>query len=101
MDGIDSILIRDVPGGVILPVKAVPNASRDKIAGPLGAELKITTATPPEKGKANLAIAKFLAKTLGIDRKAITLAAGASNPHKEFHIANLTARELRTRLRDL
>ncbi|MFW5869892.1 MAG: DUF167 domain-containing protein, partial [Planctomycetota bacterium] len=69
MSRAESLRIRSCPGGAILAVKAVPNASRDKVAGQLGETLKVTTASPPEKGKANAAIARILAKALRVGRK--------------------------------
>ena len=51
-------LSRSSDGAWLIRVKAVPGASRDEIAGPLGDRLKIRIAAPPEGGKANKAIAK-------------------------------------------
>ncbi|MBT3279255.1 MAG: DUF167 domain-containing protein [Phycisphaerales bacterium] len=96
-----ALALRETDGGVILPVKAVPNASRDKLAGLLGDALKVTTAAAPEAGKANKAIATFLARKLKLPKSAVQLHAGASNPRKEFRIEGLCAGDLRTALATL
>ena len=98
MPAADALALREHPRGVILPVKAVPNASRDKLSGVLGDALKLTTTTPPEHGKANVAIGTFLARALGLARSAVTLHAGTTNPRKEFLIEGLDASTLRRRL---
>lgn len=101
MNDIDNIALRAVDGGVIVPVKVVPGSSRDKVAGVLGDCLKITTAAAPEKGKANTAIAKTLAKALGVSPRNVKLVAGQTNPRKEFHVAGVTVQQCRQQLLDV
>jgi uncharacterized protein len=101
MKDADKLSLRDAPGGSILAVKVVPGSSRDRIAGVLGDSLKVATSAPPEKGKANAAVAKILAKALGLDSRAVTLHAGQTNPRKEFLLAGLSAGEARKRLSEL
>jgi len=98
MKDTEKLGLRDVPGGVVLPVKVVPGSSRDKIVGVLGDALKIATSAAPEKGKANAAVAKLLASALGVDARGVELVSGPANPHKEFRIAGLAARDVRERL---
>jgi len=93
--------IRDGDGGAILPVKVVPGASRDRLVGVLGDALKVATSAPPEKGKANAAVAAALAKAIHVNRRDVQLVSGPTNPRKEFRIAGLTAEQLRTELAGL
>jgi uncharacterized protein (TIGR00251 family) len=93
--------VHDVPGGALLAVKVVPGSSRDRLAGVLGESLKIATAAPPEKGKANAAVARILARALGVGRRDVKLHAGKTSPRKEFHVAGLAAEEVRRRLAGL
>ena len=93
--------IRDTPQGAVLAVKVVPGASRDKLAGALGEALKVATSAPPEKGKANQAVGKILAKALGADVRDVELVAGQTNPRKEFLVRGWSAREVRRRLEAL
>ncbi len=94
----DKLDVRDVPGGCVIAVKAVPGASRDRIVGVLGDCLKIATSAAAQKGKANRAIAGILARALGADRRAVELIGGAASPRKQFRVAGLTAAEVRARL---
>jgi uncharacterized protein YggU (UPF0235/DUF167 family) len=68
------------------------------VAGALGDALKVATSAPPEKGKANAAVAAILAEALGLPRRAVELAAGAASPRKEFLARGLCADEARRRL---
>lgn len=95
MRNVENLRIREVCDGAIVSVKAVPGSSRDKIAGVLGEALKITTSSPPEKGKANDAIGRTLAKALGLGRKDVSLAGGQTNPIKEFRVSGMTAAKVR------
>ena len=100
LKNIKNINIRDVDGGTVIPVKVVPGASRDRIVGVLGDCLKVATAQPAEKGKANKAIAAILAKALGVSRKDVTLKSGPTNPRKEFRIFGLSVEQVSDLLED-
>ncbi len=81
---------------LLLHVKVVPNSSRTQIAGLLGNELKIKVAQPPEAGKANKAVGKLLAETLGIPAANISVIAGHAQPRKTLQLLGIpepTARE--------
>ena len=95
---VDQLAIRDTPAGAVLAVKVVPGSSRDRVAGVLGDSLKISTVAPPEHGKANAAVGQILAQALKLDRRSVTLSAGASSPRKEFLLAGVSAEEVRRRL---
>ncbi len=98
MDDLAHLGLRPHAEGTILPVKVVPGASRDRIAGVLGDALKVQTSAPPEKGKANAAVAAALAKALSLDRKSVELLSGPASPRKEFLLRGVTPEEVRTRL---
>lgn len=101
MKSTEAISIRDVTGGCAIAVKVVPGASRDRVVGALGDALKVATSAPPEKGKANAAVAAILAQALGLDRRAAELLSGAGSPRKEFLVRCLSAAEARKRLEGL
>ena len=98
MDDTDQLNLRQTPNGTILPVKVVPGASRDRIVGVLGGSLKVATSAPPEKGKANAAVAAILAGAMGLDRREVELAGGAGSPRKDFLVKGLSAAQVRARL---
>ena len=83
---------RAVAGGLRLAVKLVPGASRQGIAGRVpapggGSALKIAVGAPAVDGKANAALIRLLAETLGVAKGTITVVAGATQRHKLLHIA--------------
>ena len=79
-------------------MKVVPGASRDRIAGVLGEALKIATSAPAERGRANAAVARTLAKALGVERRSVELVSGRTSPRKAFCVSGLTAGQVRRRL---
>lgn len=83
---------------LLLPIKVVPNASRNQIVGPYGDALKIKVAQPPEDGKANAAVLELLAQTLQIPASQLTLATGHSRPQKIIAIHGLSEELIRQRL---
>lgn len=83
---------------VILAVKVVPGASRDRVAGRYGDGVKVQVSAPPEKGKANQAVIAVLAEWLGIKPGQIELTGGHVNPRKTFRLSGLSGQALRQRL---
>ncbi len=73
---------------VLLWVKAVPSASRDELAGPVGDWLKVRVRAAPEGGKANMAICTTLAKAFGVKPRDVTIESGSTKPEKIVRIAN-------------
>ena len=78
-----------------LEVKVVPGASRNRIAGWLGDRLRVTVSAPPERGKANLAVADLLREVLGVD---VRLLEGEHSPRKIFDVPGLDAAAIRERV---
>ena len=57
--------------------------------GEYNAALKIAVQAPPEKGKANETLIKFLAKTLGISKQNIKILAGETNQLKKIQLIGI------------
>lgn len=72
-----------------LVIKAIPNAPRNEIVGWLGDALKVKVHAPPVEGRANEALCAFLADTLGIPSRAITVLRGDSSRQKLIRISGL------------
>lgn len=83
---------------VTLNVKVVPGASRDRLAGRYGDGVKVQVSAPPEKGKANDAVIKVIAASLGVRPADIVLLRGHTQPRKVLQINGLCDTELQTRL---
>ena len=79
-------------------IKVVPGASRNTIAGLLGDRLKVRTNAPPEDGKANKAVCKFLAEALGIKPAQIQVHRGHTNPEKTISINGCTLDDIASSL---
>jgi len=75
-------------GGLTLAVKVTPRARR---AGLLGraedGTLRLAVAEPAEGGRANAAVLRLLAETLGVAPSSCTLVRGASARQKRIHVA--------------
>lgn len=95
------IALRETEGGTVLPVRAVPGARRNQIAGQHHGMLKVCVTQPAEKGKANKAIAELLANKLALRRSQITLLGCTAAHDKQFLIAGVSAAELRERIKAL
>lgn len=98
MAGSDTLNLTETADGVLIPVKVVPGASRDRIAGVLDGALKINVAAPPEKGKANKAVIALLARVLGVRKNHLAVVAGQTSPRKTIAATGLTAADVRERV---
>jgi uncharacterized protein (TIGR00251 family) len=75
-------------------VRVAPRSSKEEVAGYEGGVLRIRLNAPPVEGKANEALARFLAKALGIPRGSVTLVAGEKGRSKIVRIEGKTAEEV-------
>jgi len=91
-------IVEACPEGVRLWLKVVPGASRDRVAGPLGERLKVRVRQVPEGGRANAAVCRLLAGTLGLRPADIEVVAGHGRPEKTVLVRGLSAEEVARRL---
>lgn len=84
--------------GIILAVKVIPQAGKEQIVGEENGELKIKVTAPPEKGEANRAVVRLLAKQLQLPQRDIVLLSGEHSRHKRFCITGKSLEELRISL---
>ena len=82
------------PDGVLLPIHAQARARKNAIVGVHAGRLKVAVTQAPERGKANGAILKLLAKQLGLRASQLQLAAGQTSPQKMVFIEGVTVEEL-------
>lgn len=83
---------------VTLRIKAVPGASRDALAGPLGDRLKVRITAPPQDGAANIAIRRLLAGALQLPLNAVRITAGQNRPEKTVTASGIDASTAAARL---
>ncbi|MDR0550161.1 MAG: DUF167 domain-containing protein, partial [Deltaproteobacteria bacterium] len=69
-----------------LKVLVSPRASRDRLLGFLGDELKISLTAPPVEGAANLALTQFMARLFGVSQKSVKVVGGQASRHKTIII---------------
>lgn len=81
-----------------LAIKAIPNAPRNAVAGWLGDALKVKVHAPALEGRANDELCEFISDTLGLPRRAVTVAMGDKSRQKLLLIDGLTLDEVRRRL---
>ncbi len=90
--------LREAPGCVLVKVRALPGASRERVAGLHGDALKVAVQAPPEKGRANEAIAGLLARYLGLRGSQVSLHSGKTSRDKWFRVDGVALDEVRRRL---
>ena len=90
--------IQEVEGAVVFTAKIVPGSSRTAVCGLLDGMLKIKVSAAPEKGKANRCLIEFLAKQLGVKKKAVSIISGRTNPVKKMQVLGISAEGLLKRL---
>ncbi|MAG93898.1 MAG: hypothetical protein CMJ48_09135 [Planctomycetaceae bacterium] len=87
--------------GAVLPVRAQPKARKNGVTGTHDGRLRVAVTQAPEKGKANAAIVKLLAKQLKLKASQVSLVAGETSPRKKFLIEGVSLEAVRKRVEEL
>ncbi|MHC4120197.1 MAG: DUF167 domain-containing protein [Planctomycetota bacterium] len=91
--------IQELGDGAIFTAKIVPGSSgQTRICGVLDGMLKIKVSAPPEKGKANQCLLRFVAHTLGVRKNAVSIIAGTTSPVKRVQVSGVSAETLLKKL---
>lgn len=77
-------------GDVTLTLHIQPGAKKTEFAGLHGDALKIRLAAPPVDGKANEALIRFVADTLGLPKSAVSLKSGQTSRRKVLEVSGAT-----------
>lgn len=85
-------------GGLILEVAARPGQARSALLGLHGAALRVAVGAPPERGKANDELVRWLAEALGVRRGQVTLISGQGSRNKAVRVDGLPREALLERL---
>lgn len=84
--------------GAVLVVRVKPQAQRDAVLGADSAGLRVSVRAAPEKGKANAAVEKTLARWLGVAPSTLEVVAGSGARDKRVLVRGLDAGEVRARV---
>jgi uncharacterized protein (TIGR00251 family) len=71
---------------IVIRVHVQPGAGRIEVVGRHGDAVKVKVAAPPEGGRANQAVAEFLASSFGIAVAQVTLVSGATSRAKRYRV---------------
>lgn len=82
----------------VLKVKLIPRSSRNLIAGKDGDTYRIKVTAPPVEGKANKALADFLADLLGVLKEDVEILSGKSSRLKTLRIKGLSLQEIQDKI---
>jgi len=91
--------ITEIQGGVTFPVRVVPRASKNEVAGVQGDALKIRLTAPPVEGKANEALIAFLAQRLDVRKSQVEIVAGATSRRKIVRVMGVSPQEVEQKLK--
>jgi len=84
--------------GCTFQVRVLPRSRQDAIVGLHGDALKVRLAAPPEKGKANRALQKFLAGRLNVSPSAVEILTGHASRQKRVCVRGVSADAVRALL---
>ena len=80
--------------GFKIKVRVIPRAKKNEISGFMAdGSLKIRLTAPPVDGKANQALIKLLANTLGVSTSQISISSGEHSRNKSVFIDGLDQHE--------
>ena len=82
-----------------LRIKVIPRSKKNEISGELAdGTLKVHVTAPPEKGKANKALALLLAEVLEVKKSSVALASGETAREKLFRVSGIGLEAVRAAL---
>ena len=94
------MLIESHQEGIILVIRAFPGAKRNEVRR-ADDGLKVYVTQVPERGKANEAIRKQLAQSLGLRASQVELLQGKTLAQKKFLLRRVSAAEVRERITEI
>ena len=80
------IEITEKDGSIFFFVQIRAGAKREGIAGEIDGAVKIEVTAPPHEGKANAAVVKFLASSLGIAKSKVEIVSGEKSKKKRIKV---------------
>ena len=80
------IEIVEKAGSLYFFVQVRPGAKREGISGEIDGAMKIEVTAPPHEGKANAAVVKLLASSLGIAKSKLEIVSGSKSKKKRVKV---------------
>jgi len=94
-----NLTVQELDESTVFTVKVVPGSSGPtRICGLLGGMLKIKVSAPPEKGKANQRLVRFVAHQFGVKKKAVSIITGPTSSVKRVQVLGISAETLLRKL---
>jgi len=81
-----------------LRLRVVPGAAKPGVVGRYGDAWKVRVAAAPERGTANAAVVELVARTLGVQPRAVRLVSGLGSRDKIVEVEGLRPDEMEARL---
>lgn len=86
-----TVVLRETPEGVLIPVRVQPKASREAVVGIHGGAIKVAVTEAPEKGKANRAVEAVVAAWLGVPKSTVSVVQGETSRSKVVRVSGVSA----------
>ncbi len=83
--------------GCTIGLRVKPGAKQDMVIGPYAGRLKMTVVAPPERGKANQAVARVLAGLLNLGTSRVRVVSGFTTRDKTLLVEGCTPEDVRQR----
>jgi hypothetical protein len=81
-----------------ITVRVTPGAREDSVTGWQDSTLRVRVRAPAERGKANDAVCRLIAKALGLPRSSVGITRGATARRKIVQIEGIDDEEARRKL---
>ena len=79
-------------------IRVSPKSKRDAVDMGDDGTIRVRVTAAPERGKANAAVIRLLAKRLGVAKSAVAITRGLSSRHKTVRVEGMDAAEAVRRL---
>jgi uncharacterized protein YggU (UPF0235/DUF167 family) len=89
-----TVALRATREGAAFTVVCRPGAAATRARGTVGDALRLDVAAPPEKGRANAEVLRYLARALGVPASVLRISAGASGREKSIRVLGKTCAEI-------
>jgi len=78
---------------ILLEIKVVPRAGRQQVIRDKGGMVKCFLKSPPEDGKANKELIRFISSQLSLPQEAVSILQGLTSPKKVLKIETSRSKE--------